>query len=469
MSDRLFLLGTLALAALALVLGLVHLSRNDIWYDEAASLFFARQRGLDFFRVFLREDTHGPLYYGLLKIWTWVWGEGDWFSRLPSVLCSSGCVFVVVRLGARLFGRAVGLYAALLVALSPFHLYYAQEVRFYSLVAFMATLHVLCFVNLLGEDPLPSAVSRQPSRWAWWGFVATGTASLLTFYMSGLLLMAESVCVLIFWKRIQRKRVLGAFAAAALLPAAWLPAVVWQIRHSHGSIRWIPNRSTWKFLSSACYAFTAGRNPTWLDAVVAVVLVAGALMTLIHIARRRERGPWALWCWFLVPLVAALVISLRRPLYEPRYLMMLLPAFFLLAAAGICRVRLQAVRWPLAVVVGVALIIADARYYQQNKFDERWRDAVAYVRREAIATETVVAVPSHEVATFTYYFPGFPHLRGANRAQDINRMFVQGQRLWVLSHRDHWQTVAQEIRRDALQVDTKDFGSLTLACFLLLR
>jgi uncharacterized membrane protein len=74
-NKRAFCLGTVALLVLAAALGLLRISHNDIWFDEAASLLFARQRGLDFFRVFLREDTHGPVYYGLLKFWTLAFGE----------------------------------------------------------------------------------------------------------------------------------------------------------------------------------------------------------------------------------------------------------------------------------------------------------------------------------------------------------------------------------------------------------
>ena len=467
--DRAFLLGTLALAALAFGLGLMHIGRNDIWFDEAASFFFARRRGLDFFRVLLSEDTHGPLYYGLLKLWTLVFGERDWLARLPSVLCAGCAVFVVARLGARLFGRAVGLCAGLMVALSPFHISYAQEVRFYSFIECMASLHALCFVSLLGQTTRVSADPARRSRWPWWGFVATGTACLLTFYLTGLLLVAEIFCVLLLWKHIERKRVLGAFAAVALVFSAWLPALIWQIRHTHGSIKWILKQPTWKFLSRVCTTFTAGKGATWFDSVVAVVLVAGAIMTLIHIARRRDRGLLPLFCWFLLPLVAVLIISLRRPLYEPRYLMMILPAFFLLAAAGLYRVRLRSVRLPLIAAVIIALVIADVRYYTGYKSDERWRDAVALVRREGLATDIVVAVPSYEIATLTYYLPDFQHLQGTSWASDFNRLFVRGHRLWVLSHRQDWRILSQQIARDVMQLDSRNFASLNVSCFLPVR
>jgi mannosyltransferase len=55
------------------------------------------------------------------------------------VLCAAGAVFVVAHLGARVYGRTIGLLAALLVALSPFHLFYAQEVRFYSFIELLVS------------------------------------------------------------------------------------------------------------------------------------------------------------------------------------------------------------------------------------------------------------------------------------------------------------------------------------------
>ena len=462
LSKRSFYLGTLALAALALVMGLVRLTRNDVWFDEAASLFFARQRGLDFFRVLLREDTHGPFYYGLLKVWTLAFGEGDWISRLPSVLCAACSVFTVAHLGARLVGRAVGLFTGLMVALSPAHIYYAQEIRFYSFIAWMASLHVLCFVHLV--DPSP-----RTSRWPWWGFAATGTACLLTFYLSGLLLVSELLCAILLWNRIDRKRILAAFAAASVLPAAWLPALIWQVRNTSGTIKWIASQPTGKFIKYVCTCFTTGKSATWFASRVEEALMVAVLAASVHIVRRQVRTRWILLCWFFLPLVAVLTISLRRPLYHQRYLLMILPAFFMLAAAGIWQVRWWMIRLPMMGAVIVALVLADARYYADFKHGERWGDAAAYIRHEAIATETVVAIPVHEVAILAYHLPGFRHLRGADWGAEINRLLIHGQRLWVLAHGEQWKFVYPTITPNAMKVDSRTFGSLELRCLLLVR
>jgi 4-amino-4-deoxy-L-arabinose transferase-like glycosyltransferase len=461
-SDRAFRLGILALSALALALGLLRLAHNDIWYDEAVSLHFARQGGLEFFRGLLREDTHGPVYYRLLRFWTLAFGQGAWAARLPSVIFAAAAVAAVAQLGARVFGRASGLAAGLLLALSPLHLFYAQEARFYSFIELLLSLQVLCFISLLGPRP-------RASRWPWWGFVGTSAACLLTFYLSLLVVLAELICAAVLWKRIEGKRVLGGFAAIAAVFSAWLPALLWQVRHTKGSIDWISDQRTWDFMYQLCLAFTAGKGATWFDSAVAAILVVGATFELVRAARRREPGELALSCWLALPLVAVLVISFKKPLYQPRYFMIVAPAFFLLAAAGVWRARPAWLRWPAAAAILAALAMADGRYYSHFKQAERWNEAVAFVRREAMPTDTLVAVPAHESVVLSHYFPNFRRRGGANYAYQINPAFVRGSRLWLFTHRDADRSLAGQLTPAALLIESRDFGTLKVAALLLRR
>ena len=62
---------------------------------------------------------------------------------------------LIIRFGYRLGGVWVGGWAGLLVALSPFYLAYAQEVRMYAMVAFFATASVYYLWRLLLTSPRP--------------------------------------------------------------------------------------------------------------------------------------------------------------------------------------------------------------------------------------------------------------------------------------------------------------------------
>jgi len=60
--------------------------------------------------------------------------------RSLSVLAGVATVPLVALLGAALAGRTAGAVAALLLAFSPLHMYYSQEIRMYSLVTALCAL-----------------------------------------------------------------------------------------------------------------------------------------------------------------------------------------------------------------------------------------------------------------------------------------------------------------------------------------
>ena len=99
------------------------------------------------------RDIHPPGYYLLLHLWTRLFGPGVGSVRLLSVLIGTATVPLLYlagkRLpdrrgpllylaGKRLLGRSGALLVAVaLLALSPFHIYYSQEVRMYGLVTLL--------------------------------------------------------------------------------------------------------------------------------------------------------------------------------------------------------------------------------------------------------------------------------------------------------------------------------------------
>jgi 4-amino-4-deoxy-L-arabinose transferase-like glycosyltransferase len=106
------------------------LDAESVWLDEAFSIGIARA-GL---------DEHPPLYYILLHAWTLVAGGSAWSARLLSVLFSLGILVAAHVVGTRLAGRATGLVTAALLAVSVFHIEFAQEARMYTQLTLLATL-----------------------------------------------------------------------------------------------------------------------------------------------------------------------------------------------------------------------------------------------------------------------------------------------------------------------------------------
>src|SRR3990172_3519873 len=120
-----------AILLLALGLRLYEAGSREIFYDDAFSYFLAKQ-SLGQIVAGTAADTMPPLYYFLLHYWMKL-GESIFVLRLLGVVLSIGMIGVVFDLGRRLAGAAAGLWAALIVAVGPFQIYHAQELRMYTL------------------------------------------------------------------------------------------------------------------------------------------------------------------------------------------------------------------------------------------------------------------------------------------------------------------------------------------------
>ncbi len=127
-------LPALALLATAFVLRALVISRgHQLDIDEAdTALKVAKPVGA--LLADLARDGHPPLYFLLLKGWTNLLGNAEASLRALSALFSLAECALLILVGRRLFGRAAGLTAGALFALSPIEIFHATEGRMYTLL-----------------------------------------------------------------------------------------------------------------------------------------------------------------------------------------------------------------------------------------------------------------------------------------------------------------------------------------------
>ena len=146
------------------------------------------QQGLGELAQWTADDIQPPLYYALVAGWTRLAGTGEWALRFPSVAFGLVMVALAYALGRRLFGRAAGWVAALLGALHPLWVYYAQEARMYTLLTALGMLAGYALLRVLASAQEPGA-ARQRLTW-WAAFVGASIALLYTHYFAAFLLLA---------------------------------------------------------------------------------------------------------------------------------------------------------------------------------------------------------------------------------------------------------------------------------------
>jgi len=257
---------------LGLGLRLYRLDAVSLWSDEIFTVHWIHKDLRFLWTDGLIIETSPPLYYTLLKFWAWLAGPSDFSMRLFSALASAATIPLVYLLGRAFGPPATGLAAALLFALMPMQLFYAQEVRTYALLPlFFATA-------LLGLLHFTRTATAQDRTGGWQGLPLFTISALLLIYShatSVFTVAALDICcaglllVSLAFLRLDRQ------AAAFLLgvPALLLATM---IRLSFKSPFLIPRITIWIAVPVCVLAALALHSPVprMLRAALALAFVA---------------------------------------------------------------------------------------------------------------------------------------------------------------------------------------------------
>jgi len=421
----------------ALGLRLFRLDGQSLWYDEGVSAFMTH-RSFAEIAAATSVDIHPPLYYWLLSLWCLPFGQGEIALRGFSVLLGTAIVWVTWRLGRALAGPAVGLAAAGLLAVSPLAVQYSQEVRMYALAGLLAVASSWAGLALLRA--LTDAIHdrrRETLLAVCYGLLMA--ALLYTHYYGTLVVAAQQVyaaAVLLLTRRWRIVPFWGlACALAALLYLPWLPVALRQTGYYPGlgspQPAWALVLDAVNVLSigvaTTRFSLRAGLLPFLLLAGLGVAALAFRPPPPSPLPRRAGEGVLLL-LWLLVPIAGIVVLSRTRPLYEPRFLMLVLPAWTILVGAGLVTVarvgasmlgRFDVLPSAARVVVGSALalvlagllLVPTGRSLASYYFDPAYaRDdyrglAQTIALREQPGDAVVLTAPG-QIEVFGYYYRG---------------------------------------------------------------
>lgn len=149
------------------------LADADFWYDEAFTGVALKERFSDML-VMIDKDVHPPLYYFAAKLFSEPFGYSVFGIRLFSLIFGVLGIWGIYLFAKELIDRKAALFAALLVAISPFAVQYSQEARMYAMLSCLLVFAAYFFLLAL----------RTGSRkyYAIWG-VLLGVA-FLTHYLA---------------------------------------------------------------------------------------------------------------------------------------------------------------------------------------------------------------------------------------------------------------------------------------------
>lgn len=387
---------------LGLAIRLIALGSKSLWIDETHSFYFASQPLSSLFTQLC--DPHPPGYYALLSLVLAI-GRNEFWLRLPSAIAATLTIpltYVLSRgLGSALaikgLDRRAAILAALLLAVAPLHVWYAQEARMYALVTFLGLCAVLFAVRL--------AVHER--AWTVAGYVLSATAALLVDQTALLpLLLANLLWVLVWLRRRQhsvaRRWQLARWAGLQLIVglAFWLwwsqalfrTKVDGNVLYQLTMVKLVLQRSG---LSISLV------DLKWAVIIGALFLLAVSIAGLVLLVRRgwsaRLTHILALTLVFFFVLLT-IGSAVPRLFTFKRLVISLWPYVMLLCAWAMQRLRLK--HWQISVLVAFSLALCAVNILWAPK--QPWRDIVTVVEKE-MGPDDVLWVDELAAPAFDYY------------------------------------------------------------------
>lgn len=353
--------------------------------DESTSIKFAHFRFVSLLPVLAGRDPNMGLYYILLNFWVKVFGESEAAVRGMSALFGALAVSAIYLLGARLFGRTVGLVAGLLLVLNAFVVQYAQTARSYALLVLLVTLSSYFLVVEL-ERP-----SKHNRIW----YMSTSTMAVYAHYFAAYVLVVHLGAVVVMRGRGAWKREWLGMAAAILLLCA--PEVIIVYRAGAADfIGWIGAPSL-KDIGPVLVDLAGGSRLLLL-----LLLAGGFVATMFAIRERRYCPVGFVAAWLTLPIALCFAVSSVRPMFLSYYLIICVPALILFGTAALARIH-----QPIFVGVLVAPLVwlsatQLAAFYGSDR-GENWRDATQYVLSATRPGDAIVFYPDFAHKPFDYY------------------------------------------------------------------
>ena len=121
---------------------------EGLWNDEYVSWFIASKKDFTDFLTEMFRNCHAPLYYIYLKFWMFLFKDSDISLRISSVIPSLLTIIIMFFIGKETKNIKLGMLCSFLTAINSFHIYFAQEVRLYSLLMLLCSLTLLFFIKL---------------------------------------------------------------------------------------------------------------------------------------------------------------------------------------------------------------------------------------------------------------------------------------------------------------------------------
>jgi uncharacterized membrane protein len=427
------------------------ITNQSIAQDEPFSIYFS-QFDVSTIISFLSKGNNPPLFEIILHFWTQLFGIGELSVRFLPCLFSSFSVYFIYRIGQKFFDVKTAVLASSLFTLSIYHVSFAHETRVYPLFLLLTCMSMYAFLSLV----------KEPGKKRFSALLTVANALLIYSHFFGLFVLAIQFFTTVSITSMRKtifKRMLRSWIIVFVVYLPYLGVLTRNFLKSASEGTWISPVSnlgqlhdflnllvndnkvgkllfyfiTWllvqqfikklpwnsyfkHFLAAASIlglffsiSIVEGSFPLfWMISTASIwtmssyMLFVFLLIFLGMISPKVTVAGKVVMIWFFLPTLAMFIVSVWIPMFIPRYLIYVTPAFYLLVAIG-----LISLEKPIGISISLLFLVIMGFTYRNDVSNDRdvkqLVDKAMAIKHEYPNTAIYIC-PNHFDVNFTYYY-----------------------------------------------------------------
>ncbi len=378
----------LILVILGLFLRIYGVADEGISLDESYSIHNAEG---SLGHIVTLDDPSPFLYLLLIKPFAGLSDGNIFFSRLPFMILGALSIFLIYLLGKKIFDGKVGLISALILTFSPYHIYYSQEARTYSLLFFSCLLSLYFFLKLLDEDTKKNYL-----------YYFLSTSILLYAHIFAVFVVLVQNIYFIYVHHSSKKfNLIRWFSSQAALLMLYVPAILNIYSYLQKTSLWL----TPQFLFDMLYILGLFSGGKYLSIILSGLFIFGSYLLFRkrrpETVKEKEHHPYLLMMLIVTPLVIPLTYSLLfSPIILPKYVIFVMIPFILILSFGLSRLDKRICYGVLLVII----LLSSIHTYQQAESVEKdvWV-SVDGIINDLKDFDSIIINPGYNLLPFLYY------------------------------------------------------------------
>ena len=211
----------LAILVLGSILRFYHIDFQSIWLDEIHTMIEGNPSlpYSEFYEIMLLREQMPHLYYNIVRIFSFIFGHSTFTVRILSSILGVLSIYSIFLLAKEIANKKTGYFAALLMSVNYFHIWYSQEARPYVLLSLLTILSYYRLVIFLKNFSYKNAIL--------YGFF---TALMINTHFFGLFVLVAQALVISYFvfeadKQKWKINIFTSLVAGLTTIILWIPSI----------------------------------------------------------------------------------------------------------------------------------------------------------------------------------------------------------------------------------------------------